>query len=92
MYAQLKTRYLGQYVAIHKGQLVDTDADCGSLFLRIQKQYGDLIVLIRQVRETPDEVYHFGRTWAASSTCCNITMKPSRCGIQKLTGSPQKRS
>ena len=62
MYAHLKTRYLGQYVAIHNGALVDTDVDCETLFLRIQKQYGDLTVLIRQVGETPDEVYHFHGT------------------------------
>ena len=62
MHAQLKMCYLGQYVAIHKGALVDTDANCEALFLRIQKQYGPLTILIRQVGETPDEIYYFHGT------------------------------
>ncbi len=56
---QLKSQYLGHYIAMHQGQVVDTDADYEALFLRIQEQFGDLTVLIRQVTETPAETYHF---------------------------------
>ncbi|MDM8526702.1 hypothetical protein QUF58_00705 [Anaerolineales bacterium HSG24] len=59
LHPQLKQKYLGHYVAIHQGQLIDTDTDCGNLFLRVEKKYGDVTILIRQVKETPDEIYNF---------------------------------
>ncbi len=45
--------YLGQFVAIHEGQVVDVDADFGTLFLRVRKRLGNVIVLMRQVRTEP---------------------------------------
>jgi predicted DNA-binding protein len=53
LHPQLVQQYLGQFVAIHEGQVVDVDADFGVLFLRMQKQLGDIVVLIRQVRTEP---------------------------------------
>jgi len=47
----LVKKYLGEYVAIHKGQLVDHDADHIQLVRRIDVRYPDEIVLIRQVQE-----------------------------------------
>ena len=49
MHPQLAKQYLGQFVAIHEGQVVDTDVDFETLFLRLQKRLGDVPVLIRPV-------------------------------------------
>jgi hypothetical protein len=54
LHPQLKKSHLGQYVAIHKGKVVDTDVDLGSIVERIEDQYGNAIVLIRRVEETAD--------------------------------------
>ena len=49
MHPQLAKQYLGQFVAIHEDQVVDTDVDFETLFLRLQKRLGDVPVLIRPV-------------------------------------------
>lgn len=46
---QLVEQYLNEYVAIHKGQVVDHDVDHLQLVRRIDRRYPDDIVLIRQV-------------------------------------------
>ena len=48
---ELKKKYLGQWVAIHLGQLVDRDANRSELYRRVRERYGRTSVLIRQVRE-----------------------------------------
>ena len=59
MYAKLKKKYLGQFVAIHNKKLVDTGHDFESLFLRIQESFGDVPVLISQVTESPVQEWRF---------------------------------
>lgn len=59
MHPELKERYLNQFVAIHEGQVVDVDADFESLALRTVECFGDIVVLIRQVGESPKEEYLF---------------------------------
>ncbi len=59
LYPELHDRYLGQVVAIYAGRLVDVDPDFETLYLRVQKQYGNQTVLIRRVGDTPVEEYHF---------------------------------
>jgi len=54
LYPDLYRQYRGQYVAIHHGQLVDSDADLRTLHLRIRKQFGLLPVLLRKVTEIQD--------------------------------------
>lgn len=49
MYAELVPDYLGKYVAIHKGKLVDSDKHVRELHLRIRKRFGRMPVLLRQV-------------------------------------------
>ncbi len=49
MHQQLVKQYLGQFVAIHNGQVVDADADFAALLLRVQDRFGRVPVLIRQV-------------------------------------------
>jgi Family of unknown function (DUF5678) len=49
----LTANYLGQYVAIFQGVVVDHDTDRGLLLERIAQNYPDDVVLIREVRRTP---------------------------------------
>jgi predicted DNA-binding protein len=59
MHPDLKVNYLGQFVAIYEGEIVDSSVDFESLFLRVQTRFGDLPVLIRQVNEVSDEEWYF---------------------------------
>ena len=53
MHPQLVERYLGQFVAVHDGRVVDADVDFEALFLRLQKRFGDVPILIRLVGANP---------------------------------------
>ena len=53
MHPRLVEQYLGQFVAVHGGQVVDVDVDFETLFLRLQKRLGDTPVLIRPVSTEP---------------------------------------
>ncbi len=57
MHADLLTQYPSQYVAIHQGLLVDHDQSQLALLSRIEKQYPDTPVLVRQVRPKIEKVY-----------------------------------
>jgi len=59
MHASLVKTYLGQFVAIYNGQLVDHDPDKNVLFLRIKERFPNQIVLQRQVLADPDPILHF---------------------------------
>jgi hypothetical protein len=59
LYPQLKAQYAGQYVAIHKGQLVDHDTDYGALFERIDDRYPDTFVWLTRVGDEPMGTIHF---------------------------------
>jgi hypothetical protein len=59
LHPMLQRKYLGEYVAIHGGELVDHDADRLALLKRIDRNYPDLFVLIRPVREEPEIVYEY---------------------------------
>ena len=37
-YEELRAKYLGQYVAIHQGSVIDHDSDLRTLHLRVYKQ------------------------------------------------------
>lgn len=64
-HAELWRQYPGAYVAIHKGKLVDVDEDRVALLKRIDEQFPEKIVLIRQVREEPEIVYeHRAIRWS----------------------------
>jgi hypothetical protein len=52
MHAELLAQYCGRYVALHEGQVVDSDADRRSLYLRVRSRFGGTPVLIRQVAKT----------------------------------------
>ncbi|MBI5653227.1 MAG: hypothetical protein HZC40_22690 [Chloroflexi bacterium] len=48
-YPRLRARYLGKYIAMHNGRVVDHDQDPSALYLRIRKRFGNTPVLMRQV-------------------------------------------
>jgi len=55
MHAELRQKYLGQWVAVHDQKLVDHDPDGSALYQRIRAKYGKTSVLIRQVMGQPIE-------------------------------------
>ncbi|MEA3397766.1 MAG: DUF5678 domain-containing protein [Chloroflexota bacterium] len=60
MRSQLVAKYLGNYVAIHNGKVVDHDPDVRTLHLRIRRRYGRAPILLRQVTkdmEQPEMVF-----------------------------------
>jgi hypothetical protein len=59
LHPHLKSRYLGQYVAIYGGELVDHDEDNGALFERIDERYPDTFVWMTRVEEEPIGTIHF---------------------------------
>jgi hypothetical protein len=57
LHPELLQKYLGEYVAIRQGALIDHDKDQAMLFTRVNKKYPDDIFLIRQVRPEVEETY-----------------------------------
>lgn len=57
---ELWQRYPEEYAAFHQGKLVDHDADHRRLVLRIDAQYPDQVVLIRQITEQPPAPLRLG--------------------------------
>jgi hypothetical protein len=50
-HAELKTLYLGQYIAMRDGQVMDHDADFQALRQRIRQQFEDAPVMITRVED-----------------------------------------
>lgn len=50
-YAELKAQYLGEYIAMHNGQVVDHDADFQALRQRVRKRFGHTAVMITLVED-----------------------------------------
>jgi hypothetical protein len=50
MHHELVAQYLGKYIAMYQGQVIDFDDDEKQLVERIAMKYPDAIVLIRQVQ------------------------------------------
>jgi len=55
MHPQLMLVHAGEWVAIHRQELVDHDRDRVALYRRIRSRYGRTSVLIRQVMDDPIE-------------------------------------
>ena len=53
MYEQLRAQYIGQYVALYQGSVVDHDADVSRLEQRVRERFGLLPVLIAPVEPAP---------------------------------------
>lgn len=63
MKPSLIEEYLGQYVAITDGKLIDSDAHRRTLIRRVRPQYPDQFVLFRLVEEKQQPDLHF-RGWS----------------------------
>ena len=48
-FPRLRAKYLGYYIAMHKGRVVDRDRDLGALNRRIRARFGRTPVLMRLV-------------------------------------------
>ena len=59
MHAELAEKYVGQYVAIHDGNVVDYDEDFQALHSRIRQRFGRQPVLLRRVEAEPKRVLVF---------------------------------
>lgn len=53
LHPQLKEQYLGKYVAIYQGKMIDHDDEPAALFGRVQKQHPNEFVLVTQVHQEP---------------------------------------
>lgn len=53
-HAELKGRYLGEYVAMHKGQVVNHDLDFQTLRQQVRQQFGCEAVMITLVEESAE--------------------------------------
>ncbi len=57
MHPTLVQQHFGQYVAVRHGKIVDFDESQLDLVLRIEEQFPDEIILIRQVNTEPEKIY-----------------------------------
>ncbi len=53
-HSQIVEQYLGRYVAIHQGKIIDADEDGTVLSKRVRQKWGRTPIAIIHVRETPD--------------------------------------
>jgi hypothetical protein len=53
-YPQLRPKYLGRYIAMRDGRVVDDDADFSSLRRRVREHFGSTPVMITLVSETAE--------------------------------------
>ncbi len=54
---QLLSQYAGQFIAMHEGQVIDSDADELALYLRIRQKFPMVGILIKQVTSAPEKVW-----------------------------------
>ncbi|MDM8527977.1 hypothetical protein QUF58_07150 [Anaerolineales bacterium HSG24] len=54
-HADLKKKYLGVYIAMHQGQVVDHDAEFDLLRQRVRQQFGRTPVMMTLVTEEVDQ-------------------------------------
>lgn len=59
LHSQLILDYLEQYVAIHRGRVVDSDVNFEALHARIREHFGNQAVLIRRVEIEPERTLTF---------------------------------
>lgn len=56
---ELSISYEGQFVAVHQGKVVDHDIDPVALVKRINQNYSEEVVLIKQVTREPADTLRF---------------------------------
>lgn len=57
MHAELLRDYANQFVAVRQRRVIDHDHDQLSLYLRVEQEYPDEIILIKQVLPAIEEIY-----------------------------------
>ena len=67
LHDRLVQHYLGEWVAVYKGQMVDHAVDGSALHQRIRQKYGHSAVLIRQVQTQAEPEIHW-RTWSTGES------------------------
>ncbi len=58
LHPQLVSTFLGQYVAVYEGQVVDHDTDPAALHKRIKANFPNKVVLSRKVTTDPEPILH----------------------------------
>lgn len=53
MHPELVTQYLGEYIAIHNGVMIDHDPNVRDLHIRVRRRFGKMPILLRKVTEEP---------------------------------------
>jgi hypothetical protein len=89
LHPMLKEKYLGQYVAIYQGALIDHDTDHEALYQRIDAQYPNEFVWISQVEREPIPTLisrSIRMTPAAISTSATVVMPRPGTFTAKLWG------
>lgn len=56
--SQLLAEYADQYIAMHNGQIIDSDANELELYLRIREKYPYTGILLKKVTPQTEEVWH----------------------------------
>ncbi len=56
-HSRLRTAYLGEYVAMQNGEVLDHAPDVHQLYLRIKERFGDEPILIAPVTDAPTPLY-----------------------------------
>ncbi len=59
MHEALEESYLGQFVAIRQGKVIDADADEQALIVRVRERFPADVILFRKVQETLPPVLVF---------------------------------
>lgn len=59
LHTSLLRDYLGQYVAIYQGQLIDADPDVMVLDERVRNKYPDEVIMITKVEQETQRTIHF---------------------------------
>ena len=59
MHEALKESYLGQFIALRHGKVIDTDADEQALLVRVRERFPEDAILFRKVQETLPPVLVF---------------------------------
>ncbi len=54
MLPELRKQYEGEYIAVHRGQVIDHDPDLRTLHLRVFAEIGHAVVLLKKVTNQPD--------------------------------------
>lgn len=56
-HARLLDQYAGQFIAMHEGRVIDSDANELALYLRVRQRFPMVGVLIKRVTPTLEEVW-----------------------------------